>query len=490
VKVWDAVSGQECLTLKGHSGQVYAVAYSPDGRRLASAGLDGTVKVWNAATGQETLSLKGHTGSVYGVAYSPDGRRIASAGLDGTVKVWDAATGQEYLTLKGHTGPVSAVAYSPDSRRLASAHSDQTVKVWDATDLTPQRLIEREARGLVQFLMGKGLPREQAAAAIRRDPTITEAVRQQALAFLEEEPGLAITSALGVATAAHSVGLLGSPLGPSPFLAASALVPSEERYAAIWHRDPGSAQQTKLRLTAVQFEQAFSQLANQGYRLVQLSGYSVAGEERYTAIWEKGTGPAQQARHRLTPAQFEQALNQLAEQGYRLVQMNGYNVSGEERYAAIWDKATGPAWEARHGLTATQFEQVFNQLANQGYRLVRISGYGVGGEERFAAIWNKGTGAALQTRYTLTSGQFQGVFDQMANQGYRLVQNSGYCLGGEEHYAAVWDNSPGPAWQARHALTAAQFERVFNQLAKQGYRLVQISGYSKSGGSDGLHRAP
>ena len=79
------------------------MAFSPDGRRLASASHDGTVKVWDATTGQETLTLHGHTGQVSSVAFSPDGRRLASAGNDRTVKVWDAATGQEALTLHGHT---------------------------------------------------------------------------------------------------------------------------------------------------------------------------------------------------------------------------------------------------------------------------------------------------------------------------------------------------------------------------------------------------
>jgi tetratricopeptide (TPR) repeat protein len=101
------------------------------------------------------------------------------------VKVWDAASGQECLTLKGHTSGVWGVAYSPDGRCLASASFDGTVKVWDATALTPQRLIEREARGLVQFLIAKPLPPDEAAAAIRRDATITEAVREQALAWVE-----------------------------------------------------------------------------------------------------------------------------------------------------------------------------------------------------------------------------------------------------------------------------------------------------------------
>jgi WD40 repeat protein/serine/threonine protein kinase len=185
VRVWDATTGQELLPFKGHRDKVFAVTYSPDGCRLASGSYDGTVKVWDAASGQELLSLQGHTGAVTSVAYSPDGRRLASAGGDGTVRVWDAASGQELLTLKGHRGQVYSVAFSPDGRCLASAGADGSVKVWDATALTPQRLIEREARGLVQLLLAKALPPDAAAAAIRRDATITEAVRQQALAWVE-----------------------------------------------------------------------------------------------------------------------------------------------------------------------------------------------------------------------------------------------------------------------------------------------------------------
>jgi WD40 repeat protein/serine/threonine protein kinase len=132
VKVWDAATGQETLTLQGHTNWVHSVAFSPDGKRLASGSRDQTVKVWDAATGQQTLTLKGHTGWVYSVAFSPDGKRLASGSGDLTVKVWDAATGQQTLSLKGHTGQVVSVAFSPDGKRLASGSWDRTVKVWDA----------------------------------------------------------------------------------------------------------------------------------------------------------------------------------------------------------------------------------------------------------------------------------------------------------------------------------------------------------------------
>jgi WD40 repeat protein len=82
------------------------VAFSPDGKRLASASMDRTVKVWDAAAGQEVLTLKGHTDQVQSVAFSPDGKRLASASMDRTVKVWDADMGQETPTLKGHNASV------------------------------------------------------------------------------------------------------------------------------------------------------------------------------------------------------------------------------------------------------------------------------------------------------------------------------------------------------------------------------------------------
>jgi hypothetical protein len=220
VKVWETATGQELLCLKGHTDRVFGVAFSPDGKQLASAGADGAVRIWDAVTGRELFCLRGHTGWIAGAAFSPDGRRLASAGLNDTVRIWDTGTGQEVLALK-HGGPVMGVAFSQDGYRLASAGLDGTVKVWDATDLTPQRLAECEARGLVQWLYeesplpalpvtaadtvgslasphGQGpllaafalLPKrpplpQEVAAAVRRDRTITEPVRQHALDWLQ-----------------------------------------------------------------------------------------------------------------------------------------------------------------------------------------------------------------------------------------------------------------------------------------------------------------
>jgi Tol biopolymer transport system component len=118
-------------TLRGHASDIYAVAFSPDGKTLASGSGDGTVKLWEVATGKERATLKGHTNLVWAVAFSPDGKTLASANYDRTVKLWEVATGKERATLRGHTSFVWSVAFSPDGKTLASGSSDGSVKLWE-----------------------------------------------------------------------------------------------------------------------------------------------------------------------------------------------------------------------------------------------------------------------------------------------------------------------------------------------------------------------
>jgi WD40 repeat protein len=135
IRVWNVATLKEITTLKGHAGYVLGVAFSPDGKYLVSSSADQTIKVWNVATLKQITTLKGHTDIVWGVTFSPDGKFLVSASWDKTIKVWDVATLKEIATLKGHTHSVRGVAFSPDGKFLASSSADQTINIWDVATL-------------------------------------------------------------------------------------------------------------------------------------------------------------------------------------------------------------------------------------------------------------------------------------------------------------------------------------------------------------------
>ena len=145
--IWDAATGAELVTLAGHTDTLWGLAFSPDGSRLATSSRDLTAEVWDATSGEEllTLSQAGHGDGEFGagfrgimaVAFSPDGKRLATAGADGTAIMWDAATGQALLTFSNQGIAITNVALSPDGTRLVTAsdsdaESLQAIsKMWD-----------------------------------------------------------------------------------------------------------------------------------------------------------------------------------------------------------------------------------------------------------------------------------------------------------------------------------------------------------------------
>jgi sugar lactone lactonase YvrE/mono/diheme cytochrome c family protein len=150
IRLWDTATGRETAVLKGHNGAVNGLAFRPDGQVLASASSDRTVKLWSVAAGQRLDTLSQPTKEQTSVVFSADGKTLFGAGADNRIRVWSISAGAREGTNKivtsrfAHEGGILSLALSADGRLLASTATDRTLKLWNAADLTERRLLEKQ----------------------------------------------------------------------------------------------------------------------------------------------------------------------------------------------------------------------------------------------------------------------------------------------------------------------------------------------------------
>ena len=237
-------------------------------------------------------------------------------------------------------------------------------------------------------------------------------------------------------------------------------------------------------LTAEQYQEAFNDyVGNHGMQLVDVSGYG-STTPLFAALWVKTASPPEwQARHQLTANEYQTVFNQLTSQGFAPVLVNGYATSAGPRFACIFQKGLTAPWVARHNLTSAQYQSAFNEFTAQGFALDWVSGYFDGSQDLYAAIWRQPSQTpAWQARHGLTSSEYQAFFNEMTTEAYKPVVVSGYSDGAQDRYAAIFRKiANAPAWQARHGLTSAQYQATFDQLVAQGFRLELVNGYTVAG---------
>jgi WD40 repeat protein len=160
IQVWDASNLSSIATIRGHHGHITSIAFSSDGSQIVSGSWDGTVRIRPVASSEERLApIPGHDARVAQVVFSSDGSRLVSGSDDKTVRIWDGLTCDELAVLHGHEDAVYTVAYSPDGTRVISGSHDHTVRVWDALDFQEIAVLRGHRNWLtfVTFSPGGGL---------------------------------------------------------------------------------------------------------------------------------------------------------------------------------------------------------------------------------------------------------------------------------------------------------------------------------------------
>lgn len=147
VIIWDVAEGKPIHKLgPGYGGEEYnpynAVVFSPDGKQLAACTGTNNIWLWDSESGKQLHKWQAHDKTVYGLAFSPDGRRLASTSVDQSIRLWDAAKGELLANLSGHSGTVWSVAFSPDNQRLTTGGEDQSVKSWHVGDTSAQLVLK------------------------------------------------------------------------------------------------------------------------------------------------------------------------------------------------------------------------------------------------------------------------------------------------------------------------------------------------------------
>ncbi|KAJ5194740.1 NACHT and WD40 domain protein [Penicillium cinerascens] len=386
VRLWDPATGTLKQTLKAHSAPVWSVAFAPDGRLLASSSDDKTLCLWDSSTGA-LQTLEGHSASVRSVAFSPNSRLLASGSDKSYVRLWDTTIGPHQQTLDGHRGLIWSVSFSSDGYLLASGSDDQTVCLWDSATGALQRTLCGHSNWVFSVAFspdGRLLASSSADKTVRLWDMATGIIKHILKGHSEWIWSVAFSS---------DGGLLASG--------------SDDQTIRLWNTTTGTLHQTLEGHSATVRSVAFSPNSQ-----LLASG----SDKSYVRLWDTTIGPHQQT----LDGHSEWIQSTAFSPDGRLL-ASGSN----DKRVCIWDTATGILRQTLKGHSASVWSVAFSPDG----RLLASSS-----QDQTVHLWNTTTGVFRQ----VLKGHSSWV---------RLVRFSpDGCLlasGSEDHTVRLWDSATG-----------------------------------------------
>jgi len=243
----------------------------------------------------------------------------------------------------------------------------------------------------------------------------------------------------------------------------------------------GQAQTAQHGMSSSEYQTAYNNYSGtQKMRLADVSVYNRNGQQTYAAIWDKKNGPAWLARHAMDEAGYQAEVTKQKQAGYRPDRISAADINGKVIFACIFNKTSAP-WEARHNMTSQQYQTEYNNwVGSKGYRLVEVCGYKRNGQETYAAVWEKSPGTAYVARHAMSADAFQNEFNTQYANGYKPVRVSAFEVGGQSRYAAIFEKMNDGVY-ARSALTEYNYQAEYDNNWGIGGTLRHVCGFNVNG---------
>lgn len=238
-------------------------------------------------------------------------------------------------------------------------------------------------------------------------------------------------------------------------------------------------------LTSESFAEKFTQYSDDGYRMIDFDAYETGSGIRYSMVWEKNVRNRGWFEYRdMTDDGYHTKWEQLKNDGYRPVDVEGYRIGGQLRFGGIWIKNTeNYAWSSKRGMTKAEYEAYKTEQKNLGLRMIDLEMYETGSGIRYASVWvNDNNNNDWKELHGLNRDDYQNQLNTLTGQGYFVTNFDSYKDGSTQRYAFICEKRSGFGYQVRSDRTELEYANLWREYSDKGYRLIDFECYATSGG--------
>ncbi len=238
-------------------------------------------------------------------------------------------------------------------------------------------------------------------------------------------------------------------------------------------------------LSGSDFGLKFEKYKNDGYILIDMDGYETNSGVKYSMVWEKNTTNRAWAEYRdMTDEGYHAKWTEMKDKGYRPVDIESYRVGGSQRYAGIWIKnSENYSWSSKRNLTKAEFESYKTEQKNAGLKMIDLEMYETGSGIRYAAVWVKNVdNTDWKQEHGLTRDAYQARINTLGDQGYVFTNFDAYKDGATQRYAFICEKKSGISYQLRTDRSELEYANMWREYRDKGYRLIDFECYKTSSG--------